>query len=107
MAYILASYGEKQDQTQSETDLAKILMELGEGEAEIEQEEKAAPEPEIDESDSVIVKLANQLILEAYARGASDIHIEPDGPKNPCLVRLRIDGDCEKYLEIPARIAMR
>lgn len=101
MAYILASYGEKQDQTQSETDLAKILLELGEGEAEIEQEEKAAPEPEIDESDSVIVKLANQLILEAYARGASDIHIEPDGPKNPCLVRLRIDGDCEKYLEIP------
>jgi Type II secretory pathway, ATPase PulE/Tfp pilus assembly pathway, ATPase PilB len=100
MSYISASYGEKADTTQSETDLAKILTELGEGEAEVEEEAKT-PEPEIDESDSVIVKLANQLIIEATARGASDIHIEPDGSLNPCLVRLRIDGDCMKYLEIP------
>ena len=49
--------------------------------------------PEIDETDSGIVKLANQLIIEAFNRGASDIHVEPDGAKNPCTIRLRIDGD--------------
>jgi type II secretory ATPase GspE/PulE/Tfp pilus assembly ATPase PilB-like protein len=103
LAYIAASYGEKTaEETAAEggVDLAKIINELGEGEAEVE-EEKKDDVPEIDETDSGIVKLANQLIIEAYARGASDIHIEPDGAKNPCLVRLRIDGDCQKFMEIP------
>ena len=36
-----------------------------------------------------------------FARGASDIHVEPDGPKNPCVIRLRIDGDCQKFMEVP------
>ena len=48
-----------------------------------------------------MVKLANQMIIEAYSKGASDIHIEPDGPRNPCVIRLRIDGECEKFMEIP------
>ena len=102
LAYIAHSYGEKleADMTVGEADLAKIIDSLGEGEAEVE-EEKKDDIPEIDETDSGIVRLANQLIIEAYARGASDIHIEPDGSKNPCLVRLRIDGDCQKFMEIP------
>ena len=29
------------------------------------------------ENDSTIVRLANQIIVDAYKRGASDIHIEP------------------------------
>ena len=58
-------------------------------------------QPEIDETDSGIVKLANQIIIDAYNRGASDIHVEPYGKTAPTVVRFRIDGDCEKYLEIP------
>ena len=101
LAYIANSYGEKLDSasTVGDADLAKIIDELGDGEATTEEE--APPEPEIDETDSGIVRLANQLILEAYNRGASDIHIEPDGAKNPCGIRLRIDGDCQKFMEIP------
>ncbi|MGH9456131.1 MAG: ATPase, T2SS/T4P/T4SS family [Thermoanaerobaculia bacterium] len=101
LGYIATSYGESMDADEKSGDLAKILTELGEGEAEVEEEMLMTAEPEIDETDSGIVKLANQIIIDAFARGASDIHIEPDGSKNPCLVRLRIDGDCQKYLEIP------
>ncbi|HYS53899.1 MAG TPA: ATPase, T2SS/T4P/T4SS family [Thermoanaerobaculia bacterium] len=101
LAYIAATYGESLDVSTDSGDLAKIIDELGEGEGEAVDEEKKSDEPEIDETDSGIVRLANQLILEAAQRGASDIHIEPDGPKNPCGIRLRIDGDCQKFMEVP------
>jgi type II secretory ATPase GspE/PulE/Tfp pilus assembly ATPase PilB-like protein len=99
LAYILASYGEVEPTSQDAADLARILDSLGDGEPETEEE--TSKEAEIDETDSGIVRLANQLIIEAFNRGASDIHVEPDGAKNPCTIRLRIDGDCEKFMEIP------
>jgi type II secretory ATPase GspE/PulE/Tfp pilus assembly ATPase PilB-like protein len=49
------------------------------------------------DDDSGISKLVNQIIFEAHARGASDIHIEPDGDRNDTVVRFRIDGVCEVY----------
>ncbi|HUP45319.1 MAG TPA: GspE/PulE family protein [Thermoanaerobaculia bacterium] len=102
LGYIAHSYGEPLDSpaTAGDADLARIIDSLGEGEAEYEEDRKDDI-PEIDETDSGIVRLANQLIIEAYARGASDIHVEPEGPKSPCLIRLRIDGDCQKFMEIP------
>src|SRR5260370_36177455 len=81
-------------------DVARIIETRSETDGEVE-EEKNSDEPEIDETDSGIVRLANQLIIEAFQRGASDIHVEPDGSKNPCGIRLRIDGDCVKFMEIP------
>jgi type II secretory ATPase GspE/PulE/Tfp pilus assembly ATPase PilB-like protein len=103
MAYIAKSYGERLEadgSTGESADWAKILDSLGEGEK-VELEDTPTNEPEIDETDSGIVKLANQLIIEAFARGASDIHVEPDGPRLPCTIRLRIDGDCQKFMEVP------
>jgi len=102
MQYILNSYGEKAQEPGSEgVDLARIIDQLGEGERVELDDEPKTDEPEIDETDSGIVRLVNQLIIEAYNRGASDIHVEPEGAKNPCLIRLRIDGDCQKFMEIP------
>ncbi|MEO6259901.1 MAG: GspE/PulE family protein [Thermoanaerobaculia bacterium] len=102
LQYIATSYGEKADSAPSEgVDLAKIIDMLGDGEGVTEEEVKPDDAPEIDETDSGIVKLANQLIIESFNRGASDIHVEPDGPKNPCGIRLRIDGDCAKFMEVP------
>ncbi|MDP9193750.1 MAG: GspE/PulE family protein [Acidobacteriota bacterium] len=105
LAYIGASYGEQAQQdgsTSESADWAKILDSLGEGErVELDDQERNPNEPEIDETDSGIVKLANQMIIEAFSKGASDIHIEPDGPRSPCVIRLRIDGECEKFMEIP------
>ncbi|HEV7243249.1 MAG TPA: GspE/PulE family protein [Thermoanaerobaculia bacterium] len=106
LAYIAKSYAERVEadgSTSSESaDWAKILDSLGEGER-VELEDLPKDEPELDETDSGIVKLANQLIIEAFARGASDIHVEPDGPRNPCTIRLRVDGDCQKFMEVPGQ----
>jgi len=100
LAYIANTYGEAMETTPESADLAKIIDMLGDGES-VQEEEAKDEGPEIDETDSGIVRLANQLIIEASNRGASDIHVEPDGAKNPCLIRLRIDGDCVKFMDVP------
>src|SRR5205823_4910942 len=56
---------------------------------------------EVDENDSAVIRLANQLILDAYKARASDIHIEPYGTQKDTVVRLRVDGSCSEYQKIP------
>ena len=56
----------------------------------------------IGENDSTIVRLANQIIVDAYKRGASDIHIEPYAARTDTVIRMRIDGTCVEYQRIPA-----
>ena len=76
-----------------------ILGELvTEAQAEAMEESSAAG---LDENDSAIVRLANQIIADAYRQNASDIHIEPYGEKRETLVRFRVDGDCFEYMKIP------
>jgi type II secretory ATPase GspE/PulE/Tfp pilus assembly ATPase PilB-like protein len=57
---------------------------------------------EVDENDSAIVRLTNQVIAEADRLGASDIHIEPYEDRKDMAVRLRIDGTCSTFMRIPA-----
>ncbi|MBH0207831.1 MAG: type II/IV secretion system protein [Nitrospira sp.] len=57
---------------------------------------------EIDENDSAIVRLANQIIAEAYRLEASDVHIEPYSDRKETAVRFRVDGTCFTYMRIPA-----
>jgi type II secretory ATPase GspE/PulE/Tfp pilus assembly ATPase PilB-like protein len=54
------------------------------------------------EADSAVIRLANQIIVEAVRRGASDIHVEPNGREQPTIVRFRVDGDCLDFQEIPS-----
>jgi type II secretory ATPase GspE/PulE/Tfp pilus assembly ATPase PilB-like protein len=100
--WIRGSYGE-QGPVVEEADLSRIINDLGSGE---ESEEEAAteerPPVEIDETDQGIVKLCNQIIIDGYNRGASDIHVEPYGKTMPCRIRFRIDGDCQRYIDVPA-----
>jgi len=53
------------------------------------------------EDDSAIVQLVNKMIVDAFNRGASDIHIEPRSGKKPAVIRIRIDGACQVYQTIP------
>jgi type II secretory ATPase GspE/PulE/Tfp pilus assembly ATPase PilB-like protein len=69
---------------------------------------QAFDEPEVEEEvrkvtekDSVIVKLVNKIIYDAYMKKASDIHIEPYPGKRDVTVRIRIDGQCIVYQKIP------
>lgn len=67
-------------------------------------EMKSAGDPEqvdaVNESSSVI-KLVNQMILDAYEQKASDIHIESNPGDAVSRVRFRKDGDLEDYLQLP------
>ncbi|QPD06083.1 MAG: putative Type IV pilus assembly protein PilB [Candidatus Nitrospira kreftii] len=66
-------------------------------------ERSAEREPgEIDENDSAIVRLTNQIIAEGYRLGVSDIHIEPYSDRKETAVRFRVDGTCFTYMRIPA-----
>ncbi|CUQ66951.1 GspE/PulE family protein [Candidatus Nitrospira inopinata] len=69
-------------------------------EAQAEAMEEAAAGG-LDENDSAIVRLANQIIADAYRQNASDIHIEPYGEKRETVVRFRVDGECFEYMKIP------
>lgn len=69
---------------------------------------QAVDEPEVEEEvrkvtekDSVIVKLVNKIVYDAYMKKASDIHIEPYPGKRDITVRIRIDGQCSVYQKIP------
>jgi type II secretory ATPase GspE/PulE/Tfp pilus assembly ATPase PilB-like protein len=101
LAYLRTSYGEAAPAVE-EQDLGRIIMELGAGEEDEVEAQEQSGQPEIDETDSGIVKLANQIIIDGYNRGASDIHIEPYGKHAPTVVRFRVDGDCQKYIDIPS-----
>jgi type II secretory ATPase GspE/PulE/Tfp pilus assembly ATPase PilB-like protein len=85
------------------TDTGSIEDTLGELVHEARAEESLTGEvDEIDENDSAIVRLANQIIVEAYRQDASDIHIEPYSDRKETAIRLRIDGTCSTYMRIPA-----
>ena len=58
-------------------------------------------EESVRESDSVIIQLVNKIINDAFVRGGSDIHIEPNVIDRNVLVRYRVDGDCHLYQTLP------
>ena len=59
------------------------------------------PTSPLHETDSGIVRLANQIIADAYRLGASDIHIEPGTGRKDTAVRYRVDGSCIPCMKIP------
>jgi type II secretory ATPase GspE/PulE/Tfp pilus assembly ATPase PilB-like protein len=56
----------------------------------------------INEGDTGVVKLVNFLLIEAYNKGVSDIHVETYPGKQNTIIRFRLDGDCFLFKEIPA-----
>ena len=55
----------------------------------------------IDVGDRAVVRLVDRIVLTAYRRGASDVHIEPNGADQSMVVRFRVDGSCNVYQHIP------
>ena len=95
LACVEASYGLR-------SDVNSLIRELSTDESTGAVDEVTEDDGEGEESDSAIIKLANQIIIDAFQRGASDIHIEPYGKEENTRIRFRIDGDCVNYQEIPA-----
>lgn len=81
-----------------EHSFTEILGRLDDEDTIIEDEDSGE---RITESDSVIMQLVNKIINDAYGRGASDIHIEPNISRKNVEIRFRIDGDCVLYQTVP------
>jgi type II secretory ATPase GspE/PulE/Tfp pilus assembly ATPase PilB-like protein len=89
--------------TIGDTDSGSIADTLGELVNDAHQEQFCDIDPNgIDENDSAIVRLASQIIVEAYRHEASDIHIEPYSDRKETAIRFRVDGTCSTYMRIPA-----
>lgn len=98
--------GDKTDHLKVEFKEAEIdLEDLVDG---VEEDVEYTEEEEdvfLSESDSKVVRFVNRIILDAHKRKASDIHIEPSPGKKKTIIRFRIDGVCQKYLEVPNSFA--
>ncbi|MEE2895283.1 MAG: ATPase, T2SS/T4P/T4SS family [Planctomycetota bacterium] len=57
---------------------------------------------DVDAGDSKIVKLVNELIIEAVNGRASDIHVEPRDDR--VVLRYRVDGVCHVRQEFPKKL---
>jgi type II secretory ATPase GspE/PulE/Tfp pilus assembly ATPase PilB-like protein len=66
-----------------------------------EEEREDTVSDEADESSSQVVKLVDQVIIAAYRKNASDIHIEPSVVTKATSIRFRLDGVCQEYMKIP------
>lgn len=87
---------------ESDSGIATLLQSI-----EIEPRDAAEDEEDPDsvairESDNEIIQLASQIIAEAVRRRASDIHIEPNGPRTGVRIRIRVDGECLALPDVPA-----
>jgi type II secretory ATPase GspE/PulE/Tfp pilus assembly ATPase PilB-like protein len=97
--FLASSTGQPEAAAKLNENVSDILGELV-NESQLEAQEEAGSAG-LDENDSAIVRLANQIIADAFRQGSSDIHIEPYGEKRDTLVRFRVDGSCFEYMKIP------
>jgi len=66
-----------------------------------EDEDIEEQEDELEEVSGQVVRLVDQILIAAYRKNASDIHIEPSPVTKTTGIRFRIDGVCQDYLKIP------
>jgi len=67
-----------------------------------EGERTTDDERPIEQSDNSLVRLLNNMIIEAHRDGVSDIHIESYPGREKIRVRFRKDGLLRTYLELPS-----
>ncbi len=86
-------------QLNSDEDLSSLGEDI-DVESEIDEEASELTEGEITEHDSEVVRLVNALLVEAWRKNASDIHIEPNVQARYCSIRFRVDGTCHEFRKI-------
>ena len=60
---------------------------------------------EFNEASGKVVKLVDQILVTAYRKNTSDIHIEPSPLTKATTVRFRLDGVCQEYIQVPNTMA--
>ena len=60
---------------------------------------------EFNEASGKVVKLVDQILVAAYRKNTSDIHIEPSPITKATTIRFRLDGVCQEYIQVPNTMA--
>jgi type II secretory ATPase GspE/PulE/Tfp pilus assembly ATPase PilB-like protein len=89
IAEAIDKYYNLQDASQVEA----LIGEMGNVDATVEEDEQLE-ESLIVQPDSKMITFVNQVLIDAYKKGASDIHFEPGMGKEPFTIRYRVDGEC-------------
>lgn len=86
-----------------DSEISMMIQNLTEGEVEVSTGKGAvgADGKEVD-ADAPIIKLVNQIIVDAYKMKASDIHLEPLAKR--FRLRYRVDGICVEMKDLPKRL---
>ncbi|MFC1859329.1 ATPase, T2SS/T4P/T4SS family [Thermodesulfobacteriota bacterium] len=70
-----------------------------------EEEEIEEDYDDADEESGQVVKVVDQVLVSAYRKNASDIHIEPSPLTKATMIRFRMDGVCQEYIQVPNALA--
>ena len=70
-----------------------------------EEEEIEDDISSLDEASSQVVKFVDQVLITAYRKDASDVHIEPSPVTRKTTIRFRTDGVCHEYIQVPNTMA--
>jgi type II secretory ATPase GspE/PulE/Tfp pilus assembly ATPase PilB-like protein len=62
-------------------------------------------EAEVSDQDSEVVRMVNALLVEAWRKNVSDIHIEPNPQSRYCMFRFRLDGTCYEFRKVRLPLA--
>jgi len=62
-------------------------------------------EAELSDQDSEVVRMVNALLVEAWRKNVSDIHIEPNPQSKFCMFRFRLDGTCYEFRKVRLPLA--
>ncbi len=84
----------------SELDMIPDVCFEEEEEDDLEEEDER-----LNEQSSQVVRLVDQIIINAYRNNASDIHIEPSPETKRTGIRFRLDGVCQEYAQVPEYMA--
>jgi len=85
---------------ESEEKIEELILDLDDLDIEVVEEKEME---RITESDSKVINLVNKVLLDAFRRGVSDIHFEPEMGSLPLVVRYRKDGECYTVHKIAAQ----
>jgi type II secretory ATPase GspE/PulE/Tfp pilus assembly ATPase PilB-like protein len=99
-----AQHEDEFDEYDTGEDLSEALADLEVASEEGLEVSQIEEEDISQESRQLAVRFVNKIIMHAHKTGASDIHIEPSRPGRPGVVRMRIDGTCERVLAVPESI---
>jgi len=83
--------------------IGKMIQDITEGEVEINAFKGDVDDDESAvEADAPVIRLVNQVIVDAFKKRASDLHLEPLAKR--FRLRFRIDGVCVEQSDLPKRL---